>query len=125
MFRYDLVTGAFIEDNSIYTVRKCGPKWYLIKREYIGYSRKYHKSVYGNHIMCTFDQYEPAIRAQRFLLCGSNNTTSSTMWSTTYITHFENQIAYNLCTTDQTYPVGTLMDPRVLTQEPNEEVTIG
>ena len=125
MFRYDPVTGAFIEDNSIYTVRKCGPKWYLMKRECIGYSRKYHKSVYGNHIMGIFDTYEPALKAQSYLLRGTDNITSSTMWSTTYITHFENQITYNLCTADQTFPVVTTMNPRVLTQEPDEDVTIG
>ena len=53
MFSFDPVTGEFINDNSIYTVGKCGPKWYLMKREYIGYSYKYHKSVYGNRIIDT------------------------------------------------------------------------
>lgn len=115
MFRYDPVTGAFIDDNSIYTVRKCGPKWYLMKRVEIGYSRKYHKSVYSNSIMGTFDHYEPAIRAQSYLMRSSGNMTTSTACCTTYITHFENQITYNLCTTDQTFPVGTLTVPSVLT----------
>ncbi len=126
MLRYDPATGEFINDISIYTVRRCGPKWYLMKREYIGYSRKYHKSVYSNHIMGIFDKYEPAILAQRYLTSSSNITTSaSSLWSTTYITHFENQTTYNIDTTDQTFPIVTARVPRVLTQAPDEEVAIG
>lgn len=111
MFSFDPVTGEFINDNSIYTVGKCGPKWYLMKREYIGYSYKYHKSVYGNRIMGIFDHYKTALQAQSYLIHSSRNITTSTTWSTTYITRFENQITYNLCTTDQTFPVVTTMDP--------------
>jgi len=126
MLRYDPVTGEFINDIGIYTVRQCGPKWYLMKREYIGSSSKYHKSVYSNRIMGIFDQYEPAILAQRYLMSSSNITTSaSNLWSTTYITHFENQTTYNLDTTDQTFPIVTATGHRVLTQAPDEEVTIG
>ena len=126
MIKFDPVTGEFIHDESIYTVRKCGPKWYLMKQVYVGYSRKYHKSIYSNSIIGTFDHYEPAIRAQSYLMRSGNITTSANnLWSTTYITRFENQMTYNLSTTDQTFPVVTATVPRVLTQAPDGEVTIG
>ena len=126
MFRFDPVTGEFINDESIYSVRKCGPKWYLMKQVYVGYSRKYHKSIYSNSIIGIFNQYESAIRAQSYLMRNNNITTAAhDLWSTTYITHFENQITYNLSTTDQTFPVVTTMAQRVLTQAPDEEVIIG
>ena len=101
MISFDPVTGEFINDESIYSVRKCGPKWYLIKQVYVGHSRKYHKSIYSNSIIGIFDQYEPAIRAQSYLMRNNNITTAAhDLWRTTYITHFENQITYNLSTTD-------------------------
>lgn len=122
MLNYDPVTHEFFND--IYTVRKCGPKWYLIKMEYIGYSRKYHKSVYGNRIIGTFDHYEPARRAQSYLMTGNITTSTNDSWSTTYTTHFETQTTYNLYSASQTFPVATTMVPRVLPVAP-VEVTIG
>lgn len=125
MLRFDPVTGEIINDNDIYTVRKCGATWYLMKQEYIGYSRKYHKSVYGNHIMGIFDHYETALHAQSYLMRGNITSSTDDAWSTSYITHFENHITYNTYITNTTIPVVTATVPRVLTQVPEEEATIG
>jgi hypothetical protein len=125
MFRYDPVTGEFANDDSIYTVRKCGPKWYLIKQVYVGHSRKYHKNIYCNRIIGVFDHYETAARAQSYLMTGNITTSTNSTWCSTYITHFETQTTYHTYTTGTTNPVVTTTFPRVLTQAPDEEVTIG
>ena len=124
MLKFDPVTGEFINDESIYTVSKCGPKWYLMKRVYVGHSCKYHKSIYCNRIIGVFDHYETAVRTQSYLMTGNITTSTNDLWSTTYITHFETQTTYHTCTTGTTIPVVTTTVPRVLPVAP-DEVTIG
>ena len=125
-FRFDPETGEFISDcGSMYIVGTCGPKWYLMKRVYVGHSRKYHKSIYCNRIMGVFDHRATAVHAQSYLMRSNITTSTNDSWSTTYITHFETQTTYNTYTTGTTVPVAMTTVPRVLTQMPAEEVTIG
>lgn len=125
MFRYDPETGEIISDYGImYVIGTRGLKWYLIKRVYVGHSRKYHKSIYCNSIMGVFDNRETAVLAKFYLTIGNNTISTNDSWSTTYTTYFETQTTYNTYNTGTTFPVATMTVPRVLPVAP-DEATIG